>query len=203
MKNQESGRSMIEMLGVLAIIGVLSVGGLSVYSQAMHRYKVAQVSSQVVDTIEHVKKLYSGEHIYAHLLDYVRNNAMSVTAFDVEGNTLKHAMGGTALVRQCSRRANDTNEAFCIAIKGLQKKECVDLLTQRWGGGIFAVGAVRGPEACYEESGILDTSENAKRTSPVHDGDALIAYKGAMPVSPVDAVQVCSETGNLLFFKIR
>ncbi|MBS6473139.1 MAG: hypothetical protein KH347_02690 [Acetobacter sp.] len=31
----ESGRSMIEMLGVLAIIGVLSVGGIAGYSQAM------------------------------------------------------------------------------------------------------------------------------------------------------------------------
>ena len=31
----QSGRSMIETLGVLAIIGVLSVGGLVGYSQAM------------------------------------------------------------------------------------------------------------------------------------------------------------------------
>ncbi len=28
-KNDQSGRSMVEMLGVLAIIGVLSVGGIS------------------------------------------------------------------------------------------------------------------------------------------------------------------------------
>lgn len=34
------GRSMIEMLGVLAIIGVLSVGGIAGYSQAMTKYKV-------------------------------------------------------------------------------------------------------------------------------------------------------------------
>ena len=29
-KKNQSGRSMVEMLGVLAIIGVLSVGGISV-----------------------------------------------------------------------------------------------------------------------------------------------------------------------------
>ena len=34
------GRSMIEMLGVLAIIGVLSVGGIAGYSKAMEKYKV-------------------------------------------------------------------------------------------------------------------------------------------------------------------
>ena len=35
-----AGRSMIEMLGVLAIIGVLSVGGIAGYSKAMTKYKV-------------------------------------------------------------------------------------------------------------------------------------------------------------------
>ncbi len=34
-----SGRSMIEMLGVLAIIGVLSVGGIQGFSKAMHMYR--------------------------------------------------------------------------------------------------------------------------------------------------------------------
>ena len=34
------GRSMIEMLGVLAIIGVLSVGGIAGYSKAMSKFKV-------------------------------------------------------------------------------------------------------------------------------------------------------------------
>ena len=38
MKN-EYGRSMIEMLGVLAIIGVLSIGGLAGYTMAMNRHK--------------------------------------------------------------------------------------------------------------------------------------------------------------------
>ena len=37
MKKIESGRSMIEMLGVLAIIGLLSIGGLSAYNAAMDR----------------------------------------------------------------------------------------------------------------------------------------------------------------------
>lgn len=40
MKKVSKGRSMIEMLGVLAIIGVLSVGGLIAYSYAMHKSKI-------------------------------------------------------------------------------------------------------------------------------------------------------------------
>ena len=38
-----AGRSMIEMLGVLAIIGVLSVGGIAGYSKAMEKFKVNKI----------------------------------------------------------------------------------------------------------------------------------------------------------------
>ena len=44
MKPFENGRSMIEMLGVLAIIGVLSVGGLSGYTMAMNRHRANQIA---------------------------------------------------------------------------------------------------------------------------------------------------------------
>ena len=46
-KKLESGRSMVEMLGVLAIIGVLSVGGISGYTLSMRRHR----ANGVADTI--------------------------------------------------------------------------------------------------------------------------------------------------------
>lgn len=39
----ELGRSMVEMLGVLAIIGILSIGGIAGYALAMNRYKANQI----------------------------------------------------------------------------------------------------------------------------------------------------------------
>ena len=39
-----SGRSMVEMLGVLAIIGVLSVGAIAGYSKAMFKYRLNKFS---------------------------------------------------------------------------------------------------------------------------------------------------------------
>ena len=39
----ESGRSMVEMLGVLAIIGVLSIGGIAGYTMAMNRFRANEV----------------------------------------------------------------------------------------------------------------------------------------------------------------
>ncbi len=43
----QSGRSMVEMLGVLAIIGVLSVGAISGYSKAMFKYKLNKQTTQI------------------------------------------------------------------------------------------------------------------------------------------------------------
>ncbi len=43
----QSGRSMVEMLGVLAIIGVLSVGAIAGYSKAMMKYKLNKQSEQL------------------------------------------------------------------------------------------------------------------------------------------------------------
>ncbi|MBR1914849.1 MAG: hypothetical protein IJ830_00205 [Alphaproteobacteria bacterium] len=40
MKINQTGRSMVEMLGVLAIIGVLSAGGLAGYNKAMTQHKL-------------------------------------------------------------------------------------------------------------------------------------------------------------------
>jgi len=48
------GRSMVEMLGVLAIIGVLSVGAIAGYSKAMFKYRLikqAQQLNQVINTV--------------------------------------------------------------------------------------------------------------------------------------------------------
>ena len=47
MKNSQNGRSMIEMLGVLAIIGVLSIGGLAGYTMAMNRHRANQILDYV------------------------------------------------------------------------------------------------------------------------------------------------------------
>ena len=39
MKKQESGRSMVELLGVLAVIGVLSIAAIAGFTLAMNRYR--------------------------------------------------------------------------------------------------------------------------------------------------------------------
>ena len=60
------GRSMIEMLGVLAIIGVLSVGGIAGYSKAMLMYKMDKWKAQISDLVFSTKDAYKNEKKYGN-----------------------------------------------------------------------------------------------------------------------------------------
>lgn len=63
----QSGRSMVEMLGVLAIIGVLSIGGIAGYSRAMIKFKVGKSLDQISMLVASIQTLYSGQRNYSGL----------------------------------------------------------------------------------------------------------------------------------------
>jgi len=70
-KKDQFGRSMVEMLGVLAIIGVLSVGAIAGYNTAMMKYKLnkyAQITNLLlVNAMEGTRKIGkspSGKALY-------------------------------------------------------------------------------------------------------------------------------------------
>lgn len=63
----ENGRSMVEMLGVLAVIGVLSVGGLSAYKFAMKQHQTnltLSVIDRFVLSYETERHKPEGESVY-------------------------------------------------------------------------------------------------------------------------------------------
>ena len=76
------GRSMIEMLGVLAIVGVLSVGGIAGYSKAMQKFKLNKAldeySFMIFGLLEHfddirkIGHISSGDTGLAELMQAIR-----------------------------------------------------------------------------------------------------------------------------------
>ena len=75
--NTQSGRSMLEMLGVLAIIGVLSVGAIAGYSKAMMKYKLNKQAENFNMLLnETIKLLPDLERHYGKILQqsYTLNN---------------------------------------------------------------------------------------------------------------------------------
>jgi len=66
-KKSQNGRSMIEMLGVLAIVGVLSAGGIAGYSMAMQSYKTTQLIEKIQLIAQQTRRLYKTGYPAANL----------------------------------------------------------------------------------------------------------------------------------------
>ncbi|MBQ7632761.1 MAG: type II secretion system protein [Alphaproteobacteria bacterium] len=62
-KDLQNGRSMIEMLGVLSIIGILTVGGFSLVSKTVSENKINKVIDEVSDLARRSRVVFR-EYIY-------------------------------------------------------------------------------------------------------------------------------------------
>jgi len=87
------GRSMIEMLGVLAIIGVLSVGGIAGYSKAMTKYRINKAIEQITHIAGNVRafwgpqKNYIGVNCGSYLDGTCKDSGcIGVSGVDANGN---------------------------------------------------------------------------------------------------------------------
>ncbi len=223
MKINEKGRSMIEMLGVLAIIGVLSVGGIAGYSKAMAKFRANKTIDQVSHIVANVRILFGSQKNYADLAkDSSVTNVPSlmykahVFPDEMLGGTAgdsmawtdwNNAYGGSVELYSASRFAiengsgqNDAtkkHKAFMIVFGGIPKEACVDLASQNWdassGSGLIAF-AINDTETL--KSQVYDGC-----TSTGSAGKALSCFS-AMPMPVAWAANACTEaTTNELAWK--
>ena len=142
-KKLESGRSMIEMLGVLAIIGVLSVGGIAGYSKAMNKFKTNKVADNVSMLVANIKTLYAQQNTYNGLtsetavtLGVVPDElVVKTTKNNVTTTKLLNAYNGSVDIHTSDSTASDDEKAFVIAFSGLSREACITLATNDWGSG--------------------------------------------------------------------
>ena len=135
------GKSMIEMLGVLAIIGVLSVGGIAGYSKAMTKFKTNKVADNVSMLVANIKTAYAQQNTYTDL-----NNANAVSigvvpdelvVKDSNGaySKLLNAFNGSVYISQSDSTNPNDGKAFIIEFGSLSKEACIALATNDWGAG--------------------------------------------------------------------
>ena len=134
-KKLEAGRSMIEMLGVLAIIGVLSVGGIAGYSKAMNKFKTNKVADNVSMLVANIKTLYAQQNTYTGLDN---ENAVKLGVVPEELGTdenLKNAFSGDVTISASDSSTDGDNRAFTLQFDSLSKEACISLATNDWGSG--------------------------------------------------------------------
>ncbi len=121
---QEYGRSMIEMLGVLAIMGVITVGAISLMSIGMRTQKRNAINDEVIEMVTQVRSLMGEYDDYSHI-----NGA---TIFGAIGMSNKNPYGG--FYELAVNPAN--SRQFIVSITGLSKSDCEYFITKAWSDSV-------------------------------------------------------------------
>lgn len=182
-KNEQSGRSMVEMLGVLAIIGVLSVAGISGYSKAMAKFKITKTTDQISTMVANLRTIYAGQRNYKDLVTKTAIDLGSVPSEMLGGadDTINNAFNGAVTIGTISV-GGVANLGFYVKYDRLSQDACSTLATSDWGSG--------------SNSGLLAISINdsiSDITKTTASTEKTFVAKD-LPISPVDAAKQCTVT---------
>ena len=194
------GRSMIEMLGVLAIIGVLSVGGIAGYSKAMEKFKINKTIQQITEIATNIQTLYLQQDDF-NGLDNATAVQMGVVPDDLKtsagigmyfgGTEISHAFNGKVYIRY----DDDNPKSFFITLNGLPKEACMTLATINWGSSSTGlVGILVGETSLFMSDSYNLLVKNG--TEGIHNGGSHKGYYANapyLPLSPAKVLDACGE----------
>ncbi|MGN0919393.1 MAG: Tfp pilus assembly protein FimT/FimU [Alphaproteobacteria bacterium] len=141
----ESGRSMVEMLGVLAVMGVLSVGGVAMYTTAMNKYR----ANELLNEASKRAVMVAGQLL-------VNPNAPSMSLAQFGDNTVGGAtFGDTATIE---------NGRIVLELTGVEDPICAQMKAAAGGNSAVAIS-----ESCSK----LAFNADMSAVDFVFDGDDL------------------------------
>ncbi len=211
MRVNEQGRSMIEMLGVLAIVGVLSVGGIAGYSKAMNKFKTNKAVDQINMIATNIRTLYSSQKTYENLDNKVavKTGVIPGEMYDANSastSTITNAFGGFTTITTAKHMIDD--DSFIIAIDKIPQASCVSIATTEWGGdsgsGLLAMH-ISSQTAGTSSSAQTATTVTALKNTLTGSSEAALAVVGdedhGLPFSVVDASATCKGDNNVIGWK--
>lgn len=146
-----SGRTALEMLGVLAVIGVIGAGFMQLANLAMRKNSSVQAILEIQDISDKVRALYSWKNNYrspADMLDYLKGQEVlkvksdgtpippTGTSISITGERL-NSSGST-----CSDSTANCQEVFTIKLTSVPKEHCLEMSIYDWGSYVFKVNGV-------------------------------------------------------------
>lgn len=194
----EQGRSMIEMLGVLAIIGVLSVGGINGFSKAMDAHKINTIVEQIGTIIANAKSIGLRQGGKYTGLDTSAAKKMKIIPDEMIDSSGKvtHVYGGEVRVGSAKELygSTPTDKGVVVELKSLSRNACIQILSKGLGGPktILVASGSNSPNSSSKISGYTQYSSAAKCETP--SNDYAICYNQDMPLSTI--ANACSCGAN-------
>ncbi|MBO7097489.1 MAG: hypothetical protein J6W11_02480 [Alphaproteobacteria bacterium] len=193
MKNNQSGRSMVEMLGVLAIIGVLSAGGLAGYSKAMFKHKLNSTMDQLTMLVTNIRTMYGTQDNYNNLSVAQAYGLGIIAASASQGDNhskMINPFKGDVELESAVVKGTIADSGFVVSYEGLPKEACIALATSDWGTGAGSgyIGVEVGEDDFTTAAAATVTEVGAEST----DGK----YSEGTPMTVADAIDGCAAASN-------
>ena len=198
MKNNQSGRSMVEMLGVLAIIGVLSAGGLAGYSKAMFKHKLNSTMDQLTMLVTNIRTMYGTQENYGGLSvgQAYSLGIVPASAFNSTNSTMINPFKGQVTLVEDVAQDNISASAFNITYTNLPKEACIALATADWGTGSGS-GFITVIVNSTGGSTTVNGSTTPATIAAARSGDS---YEGS-PLTVAAAIDACNLESNTVALK--
>lgn len=200
--SNETGRSMIEMLGVLAIVGVLSAGGIAGYSKAIEKSRINKAVEQITVVSTHLSAIGSNGGNYAGMSNKTAIKLKAVLSeMNTTGTTLINPFGGEITIGSANLlNGSGNDQAYTIIYKGLNKPVCVALATNDWGSSKsssfigLSIGSESNISSGMEKLYLKCTGDNSAPIAACNSGTTL---KTPLSVAAASAACAGCRSGSL------
>ncbi len=166
MKEQQAGRSMVEMVLVIGIIGVLTMTIMKTIGNVYERWQLSCIASELRDIQKNITRRYAVSGYYDSIKDMDAQDLLEekmVPESVVKGSGMMHTAGGQIVIEPV--KASGGNYSACstscdkygVTFKSLSPRSCLDMVSLNWQvkGGTDLVAVCKG-SSCAEWGGTGD-----------------------------------------------
>ncbi len=133
---QQLGKSMVEMLGVLFIVGILSVGGIAGYIKASHQLRINKLKDDISHLVANTRTLFFTQENYKDLDTFSLIKTGIIPGHMIGANgTLVNRSNGSIYIKSAKSALNE-HGAFIVIFNGLSAPMCISLISDTWGSDI-------------------------------------------------------------------
>ena len=153
------GRSMVEMIGVLAIVGVLSIGGIAGYMTASHTMRTNKLKDEITTIIANIRSMYFSARDYESLNEITVINAGLIPDWMISEDKLhiQNKAKGSVYV-SAAAYGYEPYGSFILIFNGLDAKTCRELAIAEWGSdmssGFLALSIKNDGDLTVDTSGL-------------------------------------------------
>lgn len=191
-RNSQSGRTIVEMIMVLFLLGTFTVSTMALVSRGIDKYKSSVILSQVREVRKAVSSRYAALGVYTGLTAEIMTKERLLSANMVNDNKLYHAFKGE--IGLSVGNSGGTGRSFKITFPKIPLQNCFDLALIDWAtDSTAALVSIK-----------INSKEYKWEVNKIGaDGSFVAPSSTALPVTLAKAALACQEGDNSITWEFN